>query len=399
MLEHLFIRPEDHAARRWRWHVLDPAGEGVSGSGSLSEAAPLAVGRCLVLLVPGEAVLLTTVSLPVRSRAKAMAAVPWSLEDRLLTDVESLHFALGRPDAQGNWPVAVIDHRILTGWLEACRECGLTPHAAVPEPLALAPPETSCWTVLEEPDRIVCRTGHTTGFVCTPALLPEIAGMYELPTTVDRVTSPGADIVWPERFMSALQPARSIPDPLHAFGCPTDTPSLDLLQGLYNLHERTGRTWRRWRAPAALSAVLAILLLVDQGLAHRELIRREEALREAAEEVLRQAVPDIERVVNPRVQLRNRLEAVRASEAGADRDMLPVLSRAGPILGGMDGIELVGLDWRNGTLDVIVEADELAAFERLQHGLRARDFEAELRGVEQGEEQVRGQIRVIEERE
>ncbi len=398
MPDHLLIRPEDSAARQWRWRAVDAAGEGGHGTGPLAEALPLAPGRRILLLIPGEAVLLTTAHVPVRSRAKAMTAVPWALEDRLVADVERLHFALGRQDAQGGWPVAAIDHEILGRWLAACRESGLAPHVAVPEPLMLAPPVEGRWSVLEEPGRVVCRTGDVSGFACASALLASVTEALDPPAVVERVAVEDADAAWPDRFGPVMQPATSVTDPLQAFEPPAGAPALDLLQGPYSRRERVGRLWRRWRLPAGLAAALAVLLLANQVLVYRDLTRREAALQAAIEEVLRNAAPDIDRVVNPRVQLRNRLDAARAARADGGAGMLAALGRAGPVLAGTDGLELIGLEWRNDTLDLTVETPELAALDRLQRSLRERGFEAELRGVEQGEEQVRGEVRVTRER-
>lgn len=396
MPDHLLLRPDDADAAHWRWRRVDADGTDAVGSGPLAEVAPLAAGRRVLLLVPGESVLLTTAQVPVRARAKARAAIPWALEDRLVADVDELHFALGEVGEAGDWAVAVVAHADLAGWLQACGDAGLAPHAAVPEPLALPAPSLGHWSVLEEPGRVVGRTGPAGGFACAPSLLEAVAGGLEPPTAIDRVRADGAEPEWPARLAGALAPAAALEDPLQAFAV-HERPSIDLLQGPYSRRERAGRLWRRWRVPAVLAACLALLLLVEWGLAYRELAAREAALRAAIEDVLRAAAPDIDRVVNPRVQLRNRLEAARGAGAGSTNGLLPMLGRAGPAIDARDEIELVALEWRGGTLDLTVETGELAALDRLQRGLQGRGLTVELRGVEQGEDRVRGQVRVTAE--
>ena len=390
----LIIRPDDRSGRHWRWRTVDAAGEDTWGSGALDEAASLAARRRALLLVPGEEVLLTTARVPLRARAKALAAVPWALEDRLVADVETLHFALGRQTAEGDWEVAVIDHDTMAGLLQGCRESGVEPQAAVPEPLALPEPAADRWVALEEPGRVVCRTGAATGFACAAELLPSVARGWQLPNGIDRCAVDGTGVSWPEALADRLAPAEAIADPLQAFA-PQAGVRLDLLQGPYSRRERFGRVWRRWRTPAALVAVVAVLLLVQWFLSYRALVQREAALEAATEQVLRTAAPGITRIVDPGAQLRNRLAAARANRSGDSVGMLAVLERAGPVLDQRDEISLVGLEWRNEMLDLTVETEELAALDRLQRGLQAEGFAVELRGVEQGEDRVRGEVRLM----
>src|SRR5262245_30462975 len=102
MAEILFVRllaaaeatPE---AAQAEWLATDASGarRGNVHSGLLEEAAPLAVGRRVVVLVPGTDVLLAEPVLPLNSSAKLAQVVPFALEEHLATDVDDLHFAVG----------------------------------------------------------------------------------------------------------------------------------------------------------------------------------------------------------------------------------------------------------------------------------------------------------------
>lgn len=391
----LYIRPEEPRTSQWRWCVLDDAGNRQSGSGALADAAGLAAGRRVVLLVPGERVLLTRVRVPLRARARAAAAVPWALEDRLVADVETLHLALGSLDAEGEWSVAAVEREHLEACLHACTEAGLAPHAAVPEPLALPLPEPGGWTALEEGDRVICRTGPATGFACALPLLPAVCHSLEAPDSVV-VHRAGEPVEWPAPIDGRLQVRDPLTDPMQAFAAAPDRDAIDLLQGPYSRRERIGRVWRRWRVPAALAAVLLVLLAVNWAVAYRELGQRQQALQAAAEQILRNAVPDVGRVVDPRVQLKNRLDALRGNAGGDETGLLSLLERTGPVLAKRADVTLTGLDWRNRTLDLSVEAGELQVVDRLQRDLQAAGLTVELRGVQREDETVRGEVRVEE---
>jgi len=53
--------------------------------------------------------------------------VPYALEDQLVDEIETLHFALGSTLDGDRLPVAVVAHAALRAWLEACTQAGLTP--------------------------------------------------------------------------------------------------------------------------------------------------------------------------------------------------------------------------------------------------------------------------------
>jgi len=392
--DHLYIRPEDDQARHWRWRSVDADGNGESGAGALAAAAAAAAGRRIVLLVPGEQVLLTAARIPLRSRTRAAAAAPWALEDRLVSEVETQHFALGSAGDDGDWPVAVVARAFLDACLQACEEVGIAPHAALPEPLALPLPEADAWHAVEEGGRVVCRTGPGTGFACAATLLPTIAGALEPPAAVTLARPGEATAQWPSPLDQRLQVIGTLREPMAGFAAAPDRHAIDLLQGAYSRRERLGRLWRQWRAPAALAAILVVLLAAQSLVAYHELGRREQALRAAAERILREAAPDVGRIVDPRVQLKNRLEALRGNGGEDDSGLLPLLRRAGPVLTQRGEVTLTGLEWRNRTLDLSVEAGELTAVDALQRTLQDAGLAVELRGVQRDDENVRGEVRV-----
>lgn len=394
MPDSLLIRPDDPQARQWHWR--DTGAAPVAGAGPLSEAVAAAAGRRVVLLVPGEDVLLTQVQIPLRARARAASAAPWALEDRVVADVETLHVALGAVSADSEWSVAVVAHATLERYLAACAEAGIVPQLALPEPLALAHPEPGNWTALEEPHRVVCRTAEAGGFACEPSMLAVISRTLETPAAVTAWRVDDAAVDWPGPLDERIERVQTVSDRLQAFVAGVDQPAIDLLQGPYSRRERMGRLWRRWRVPAALAAALLLLLLVDWVLGYRELGQRQQALQAATVQVLRAAVPDVGRVVNPRVQLKNRLEALRGNGSDEAGGLLRLLGRAGTVLAQDQAITLTALDWRNDTLDLTVEAGELPLVDRFQRALQAAGLEVELRGVKREQDTVRGEVRVRE---
>jgi len=369
------------------WRDQDGA---VSGRGSLSAVAEAAAGRRVHLLVPGSDVLITRVAVPVAQRARARTAIPWALEDRLVDDVEALHFALGERHDTGEWSVAVVARRTLDAWLERCARAGIQPVSARPEPLALPAPEAGEWVALEESGAVIVRTADDGGFACEPGMLALVTGAREKPARIRRLGTPVAE--WPPELTAALEAAEPVDDPAAVF---TGGGGIELLQGPYSRRERTGRQLRRWRLPAAIGAALLVAVGIHLALEYAALGAREAQLRERMQAVFQQTLPDVQEVRDPRAQMAARLRSLRG-EGDGGADFAGLLARAGGVLAEGSGARLTGLTWRGGTLELEIAADDLQVLDRVQRGFTEVGLGAQLRGADRGEEGINGRITVTE---
>ena len=393
MTERILIRPSPQA-ERCTWRLLDGADDGTVGHGDLAAAAAAAAGRPATVLVPGTETLLTRVRLPVRNRTRARSAIPWALEDRLAQDVEELHFALGSV-VDGDWPVAVVARPYLADLLERCATAGLTVDAVVPEPLALPEPASGQWQALEIGGQVVVRMDADTGFACEPDLLAVVAAAETPPESVhvQRVahTDPA---VWPDTFTVAdATPIAG--DPLIACTA-VDPPRLNLLQGEFSRREKRLEQLRAWRLPAAVAAALVLVSLVQGVISHVELGQRQAQLEERIQAVYRDTFPDARATQDPRGQVRSRLQALRGGGSGDESRFTDMMLAAGEVITGRDGARMMSAEWRAGTLDLEIEASQLAALDAIQRGLGDRGMSTELSGVDRDGGRVSARLRVRE---
>ena len=170
MADKLLIRLFSLDDTACEWALVDEQGQlsTAVNQGSLIDAQPQAANKQVILIIPGEDVLLQTVTVPVNSPSKALQAIPYMLEDSFSDDVDTLHFALGSRIAEGQFPLAVIARErmeTLRGWLD---EAGLNNVLAVPEPLLLPlrseSEQAPSWTALQEKSRVTFRSDQHNGF-------------------------------------------------------------------------------------------------------------------------------------------------------------------------------------------------------------------------------------------
>ncbi|MCP5158531.1 MAG: type II secretion system protein GspL [Gammaproteobacteria bacterium] len=330
-------------------------------AGQVSDVRP-------VLVVPGEALTLHRVPLPGCKRALWARAVPYALEDQLIDDIETLHFALGGTLDGDRLPVATVDHTVLRGWLETCAHAGLTPVAVIPD-LLLLPWQDGDWSILLENQRVVVRTKSWEGFVTESETL-ELFMNQALTEASD--AKPQRLRIWgdplPALTTTSLQwhveghPAE--PLQLFAAGYQPAT-ALNLLQGPYSRQTPWKRRLRPWRTAAMLAGAWLLLRGVTLIYEHEQLRREQVALQIEMEQVYKAAVPGATRIVNPKAQLEARLRELTPTDVDSGT-FLELLHRSGQLLVDFPDITLRGLSYRESQLDLALEGGSPATLDQLQ---------------------------------
>lgn len=355
------------------WLRLDAAGRPVSElhAGLVEQAANDAEGCRVVVLVPGTDVTFTEADVPTQSRQRVQRAVPFALEDQLANEIEDLHFVVGPRTESGAYPVAVVRRDKMDAWLSALTAANLNPQLMLPDVLAV-PLVGNGWSLLLDSDSAVLRNGLWSGYAMESDLLPALVQI-----AVDDDAMPDAIHCFtctPVR--SGMLDAIRIIDE----GCEEDvmqvlasgygaSEAMNLLQGDYSRSEQLSRLWKPWRASAALLAVGVALYLVQLGTEYRQLDRERAALATEMEQVYRSIFPEARKVVDPAVQMKQKLAVLRGQQGKGGTGFLTLLSRAGSVLHVEKGVEISGASFRDGRLDVEVEATDLQTLDRLKQQL------------------------------
>jgi general secretion pathway protein L len=284
-------------------------------------------------------------------------------------------------------------------WLAAARAEGLQPRVAMPEPLAL-PLSADAWTVVLEDDRAVVRTGTAAGFGCDLGMLAPLIGLTlesagddrpERLTVYAQGDPPEPEPGWPRMEHHPLPPGGLLA--LSARGL-TDRPGINLLQGPYGPSTGLSRRLRPWRAAAALLAAWILVQGIGTGLEYRRLQAQQEQLTQAIEQVFRQTFPEARRVVNPRVQMEQRLRELGSGGEEADPDFLEVLATTARLIETRGGIEVNAASYRIRRLDVELDADSLQNLDTLKQDLQSEGLEAEIVSASSEGGRISGRLRI-----
>lgn len=372
---------------------------GSASAASVAGAPPagmLAAASEIVVLVPSEDVLLATTQLAARNRTQLLQALPYAIEDQLLAPAEELHFAASR-SVGGQVGVAVVARASLRAWLDRLAGAGIHPDVLLPESLAL-PAVPGAAAVLVEDARAIVQLAPWCAFACSlgelPDWLAQVGGTDAAPLVVHdfRAAPPLALPVPVARYHERQR------DALAWLAAGLAQPPLNLLEGEFAPRHRRARDVHWWRVAAMLAAACIVLALAGLGVDVWRLSRASARMDAQAQEMLRQAFPDIDAAqlarLSPQQLLRGRLERL---QGGADSGgLLRVLADIGPVLAGVaTRIQTRGMEYRNGILELALRAPDVAALDSVREQLAMLPgVKAEVTAANSGADGVDGRIRI-----
>ncbi len=361
---------------RCAWLILSDDGPPTPHRGPLTDidAATLGQVRDVRVLVPTGRLLLTTARIPSRQRQQILQALPYALEERLIDDVEGLHFAIGPRDAAGLIPTAVVDRACMDDWLACLHAARIEPGLMAPDVLALPLPGSGQWSLCLDDGLALFRTGPYTGFVCDRQNLPVVlAAIAEDERPAELILHRCSDDV--NEDLPPLAVPIEVVDhdtPLLALlgeGLRT-TPSIDLLQGGYSRNRQIEELWQYARPTIVLVVLLLVVVFAGRLVEAHRLGQERERLATAVEALYRATFPEDKRIVNLRAQAERHLAALRKSTGASDGPaFFTLMGRAAPILAQTPGITIQRLTFRNGVLSLRLTLPSLAAVETLKDRL------------------------------
>ena len=384
------------------WLLVDTAGSrhGNVESGPLAAAARTAAGRPVIVLVPGTDVLLAEPELPVKSGARLAQVVPFALEEQIASDVEDMHFAVGRRDSRPGTPVAAVALAAMNTWLAALKAAGIGPAAMYSESAAV-PLTPNGVTLFVEGVRIhVLRAGAPPTVVEAEPLIEglqvALASGSETRENVALFMSQDdyerdRDMIEGLReFTASLQVKLLAEGPLALLAVTlVKQAATNLLQGPYAVAGSMKVSLAPWRYAAMLAGALVIVHLGVMGVQFWKLGAAEVRLDSEIAAVFSQAMPGA-RQVNARSQVEGRLAQLRGSSVTGG--LMTSLGALGEAIAQAPETSVEALSYRTDVLDLRVLAPSVDALDRIQHVATERGMNAVIQSATPRDAKVEGRL-------
>ena len=416
MSEALVIRLDSAAADSASWVAVDATGAllGAPGSGALADAAPAAVNRQVVALVPATDVLRLQADVPVRAGSKLLQALPFALEEQIAEDVEQMHFAAGGRDGDGRLAVAAVRRERMNAWRERFDSAGLTPQKMYSEADAvLAMPNTATLmihgdgAVLTEPDGGVSTLDtDSVGSLLTLWLARRKSTEAEAqPLHLVVYGSEDAlglhESVWDElrSELASLDLRLLAEGPLPRLAAQIVTsPGVNLLQGDFARRSSLAAYWPAWQLTVTLLAVWFVLGVVADWAALRQTRQEIAALDRSIDQAFHYVFPDAGPITDPRAQLSSELQRLGgAASKGGSQEFLDMLRSLSQAMAGTTGIRLEALSYRSGSLELRLQAPGVEVLDKVQQQLVQGGLKAQIQSANPTESGVIGRLQVTRE--
>jgi general secretion pathway protein L len=377
-MQQLFIHLHAHGAS-WAHHQR---GEGLPGEierGPLSAIPAASESDEVIVFVPACDVLLAMTTLPRQSRQRLERAVPYALEEQFVDDVESLHVALGSQQADGRVYAAVVAKEKMRSWLDDVQAAGISPTVMVPENLAL-PRVNGDWSAMCMPGGLcTVRSGEQSGFACERENLAIVAQRHQVEQPVTALRVNVTNCTGDEADAVQLEQAFGLPVSIEA--CNGDAlaslikgyekgQGINLLQGKYRVASPLLKGGRRWLPAVAMAALWLILVIGNSISEYLSLSAEDQAYRGKITKLYKQTFPDAKRVVNARVQMEQRLNAMRGS-AVSEEGFLTLMAEVGAALAKVKGLDIQSLSYKQSKLDLDIKLGDLQQLDNLKQTLVA----------------------------
>jgi general secretion pathway protein L len=313
-------------------------------------------------------VFVAAIDAPRLSDAKLRLALPNLLEDRLLADPADCHFAF-TPPTRGSGtttvagspklPVAVIARGWLTRALDVLAEAGYRPQAAYDEIYTVPAPGAGVLSVRVDRGRGIARAGRHDGFAFDfdgtegpPALLLAVRQLG-----IKRIHAYGRDAT---RF-AALSGALGVQIVVAQGDVDVGSTegAVNLLQGPFATGGLLGGmalprlSLAGMRAPLLWAAAAAVVAVVGMNAYWLKLEGEARALRAQMEAAFRSTFPQATTVVDPVLQARRELNALRARAGVASAEDFSVLNVQATQLFALAPIgSIAGIEYRDAALRV-----------------------------------------------
>lgn len=335
------------------------------------------------LLVPASFAPVRRIEINRREARFVRRTIPFQLEDQLLQDVDSMHFAIGRQE-QGHADVIVVDAQWLASELQQLASNQLKPSVCLSEQ-SLLPSQPDCLGYWDG-SRLFLRhqeqeAPHVFDIATVELALSRLRQTQPELAELECLVEPGIDVAW------LRDQAARVGLDLHCrqSGLFELAASLDgkrapnLLQGKFAPRIDWEHQWRRWRAVAAALAAAMVLQTATASVELYQQRRLDRTLRAEIEGIYRELYPR-GNLVDPVSQLRTQLDRLQAKSASAG--FMQRFFPLGEMLAEQSSLELHSLrfDGRDGEIRLDLSLPSHQEVESLRRKFEQAHNQVDLRG-------------------
>ena len=400
-MEQLVVRLGTNTDEPIHWIVWSSQQNEIIASGELPNAVQLntladrAGRRPICVLVPTSDVLLKWVELPAKAGRKALAAIPFILEEEISGDISQQFFALG-PKEGNKQAVAVVNKQKLQSWLNMIEDAGLTCDQIIPDVIALPLVDKNAWSILELDQQMLVRKDDWAGLQGERDWLiqainhhaRQYAKQNKQALLVNDYSSTNLTDI--ENLVVSVMPLEL---PMKVLAQGVKLTEFNLLQGEYKINNKVSGQWKKWRLAAVLAVVALFTTLIDKSLEQSRLSNQLATLKTQVGNEYKRAFPNAGAYRDLRTTMARQIKALEQGSGGAS--MLIMLSQLRPAFEESKvKPQTMRFDSSRAELRIQVEAINFEALDQFKRQAEAQGFTVEQGSINQKDNQVIGSLSI-----
>lgn len=391
MSDKLIIRLEAHQLQQPSWAVINAANEVTQLvlNGDPALLAALQKDKQVTVIVPGEDVFLATVTLPKMNRTKLLQAIPFALEEQIIEDVETMHFAITEVKQGEPLPVMVVSKSKMQEWLQIFRDWQVTPSRMLPSMFCL-PVIDHAWSLVVD-EAVIIRMSMTNGFVCDRNNISDMLmlAMAAAPSPPDALyVKASSDVtITMESSVPVHREVMTREAILQWQVLNTDKEmSVNLMQGEFA--SKQSRRMPKLSGVLTLTVYLFIAWVIGlffyPVVSFSILSQQADDTKQQIQAIYKRNFPGSGSMIAPRDRMQQKLNQL-TSDIGDNR-MLLIMANIGKSLSQSSGVQIKRLDFQGSVMSLEIAAVSSEVFVRftdslMQQGLRVKQENANLSGT------------------
>jgi general secretion pathway protein L len=400
-MEQLVVRLGANPNDSIHWIVWSNQQNEIIASGELPNAAQLSTlgdragRRPICVLVPTSDVLLKWVELPAKAGRKALAAIPFILEEEISGDIAQQFFALG-PKNGNKQAVAIVNKEKLQSWLNMIEDAGLTCDQVIPDVLALPMADKNAWSILELGQQLLVRKDDWAGLQGERDWLiqainhhaRQYAKLNQQALLVNDYS--GTNLADLGNLEVSAMPLEL---PMKVLAQGVKLTEFNLLQGEYKISNKVSGQWKKWRLAAALAVIALFTTLIDKTLEQNRLTEQLTTLKTQVSSEYKRAFPNAGAYRDLKTTMARQMKTLE--QGGGGTSMLIILSQLRPAFEESQvKPQTMRFDSSRGELRIQLVARNFDALDQFKRQAEAKGFTVEQGSINQKDNQVIGSLSI-----
>lgn len=390
------------------WSLCNHAGEltGKISTGSLTELSESVSGHHPVVLLHSQCLHINELQLPTQNMQKMLKAVPYAIEELIAEDIDDFHFVISKNKHNNSTAVVGINKFTLQDIMQSFQEAGINVETIIPDTLCLAA-NNKQWACLNYHETSYLQTDILNGMAVSHNIFP-----YALSNKLN-----DEEQEKPEKIL--LFSEQENPNAFEQFK--TDDENIETIKIIYNTHplvifcghyrqalplnllqhkfkpkRKASGYWQHWRLAASLAAAWLVLHLGLSGFQLMQLQKDNQQNKAKIEAIYKKAFPESRKIVNPRVQMEQKLKELKSASGDSESGLIFLLAESfGTLRQDKNNITLQSLTFRNDRMDIGLDSSNLQAIENLNKNLNSnKNIKSEIISSTSEKNKVTGNLRI-----